>query len=169
MNLYLDIKIWLRFKLKNWGALKVNFLISDYWFDPNLTLYRAASDPTYLERGGRNQPAPQFSARVAPIGQIMIPPQTFSVNVVYKKRIGSIGQKLGPWPQFENFRNWPIWPKDRFSRISFRPYKNWHSSVIFQPIDTFFFCKCKLRPKSMWWEDSFGCSPWFKGQNFSPK
>ena len=89
-----------------------------------LTLYRAASDPTYLERGGRNQPAPQFSARGAPIGQIMIPPQTFSVNVVYKKRIGSIGQKLGPWPQFENFRNWPIWPKDRFSRISFRPYKN---------------------------------------------
>ena len=89
-----------------------------------LTLYRAASDPTYLERGGRNQPAPQFSARGAPIGQIMIPPQTFSVNVVYKKRIGSIGQKLGPWPQFENFRNWPIWPKARFSRISFRPYKN---------------------------------------------
>ena len=66
-----------------------------------LTLYRAASDPTYLERGGRNQPAPQFSARGAPIGQMMIPPQTFSVNVVYKKRIGSIGQKLGPWPQFE--------------------------------------------------------------------
>ena len=104
-----------------------------------LTLYRAASDPTYLERGGRNQPAPQFSARGAPIGQIMIPPQTFSVNVVYKKRIGSIGQKLGPWPQFENFRNWPIWPKDRFSRISFRPYKNWHSSVIFGPIDPIFF------------------------------
>ena len=116
-----------------------------------LTLYRAASDPTYLERGGRNQPAPQFSARGAPIGQIMIPPQTFSVNVVYKKRIGSIGQKLGPWPQFENFRNWPIWPKDRFSRISFRPYKNWHSSVIFGPIDPIFFCKCKLRPISMWW------------------
>ena len=103
-----------------------------------LTLYRAASDPTYLERGGRNQPAPQFSARGAPIGQMMIPPQTFSVNVVYKKRIGSIGQKLGPWPQFENFRNWPIWPKDRFSRISFRPYKNWHSSVIFGPIDPIF-------------------------------
>ena len=32
-----------------------------------------------------------------------------------------------------------------------------------------FFCECKLRPLSMWWEDSFGCSPWFKGQNFSPK
>ena len=68
-----------------------------------LTLYRAASDPTYLERGGRNQPAPQFSVHGAPIGQMMIPPQTFSVNVVYKKRIGSIGQKLGPWPQFKNF------------------------------------------------------------------
>ena len=92
--------------------------------DISLTLYRAASDPTYLEWGGRIQPAPQFSARGAPIGQMMIPPKTFSVNVVYKKRIGSIGQKLGPWPQFENFRNWPIWPKDRFSRISFRPYKN---------------------------------------------
>ena len=89
-----------------------------------LTLYRAASDPTYLERGGRNQPAPQFSARGAPIGQMMIPPQTFSVNVVYEKRIGLIGKKLGPWPQFENFRKWPIWPKDRISRISFRPYKN---------------------------------------------
>ena len=47
----------------------------------SLTLYRAASDPTYLERGGRNQPAPQFSARGAPIGQMMIPPQTFSVNL----------------------------------------------------------------------------------------
>ena len=42
-----------------------------------LTLYRAASDPTYLERGGRNQPAPQFSARGAPIGQMMIPPPNF--------------------------------------------------------------------------------------------
>ena len=45
-----------------------------------LTLYKAASDPTYLE-GGDSAPF-QFSARGAPTGQMMIPPQTFSVNVV---------------------------------------------------------------------------------------
>ena len=61
-------------------------------FVSSLTLYKAASNPTYLERGGRNQPAPQFSARSAPIGQMMNPAKTFSVNVVYKKRIWSIGQ-----------------------------------------------------------------------------
>ena len=38
-----------------------------------LTLYKAASDPTYLKRGGRNQPGPQFSARGAPRGPMMIP------------------------------------------------------------------------------------------------
>ena len=37
------------------------------------------------------------------MGSKMIPLKTFSVNVVYKKRIGVIGQKLGPWDQFENF------------------------------------------------------------------
>ena len=72
-----------------------------------LTVRKRANDQWL----GGNQPTPQFSAHGATIGQMMIPPESFSVNVVYKKRIGSIGQKFGPWPQFENFRNWPIWPK----------------------------------------------------------
>ena len=38
-----------------------------------LTLYKAASDPTYLKRGGRNPPGPQFSARGAPRDPMMIP------------------------------------------------------------------------------------------------
>ena len=37
------------------------------------------------------------------MGSKIIPLEAFSVNVVYKKRIGSIGQKLGPWPQVEIF------------------------------------------------------------------
>ena len=46
-----------------------------YQFDEYvLTLYKAASDPTYLKRGGHNVPAPQFSARGAPRDPMMIPP-----------------------------------------------------------------------------------------------
>ena len=71
-----------------------------------LTLYRAASDPTYLERGGRNQ----FSARGAPIGQIMIPPQTLRVKMGLQKKNWVDWPKIGPVA--------PIWKFQKLANLA---------------------------------------------------
>ena len=57
---------------------------------------------TQLIQTGWDSAPFQFSACKAPTGQMMIPLEIFSVNVVYKKRIGVIGWKLGLWHQFKN-------------------------------------------------------------------
>ena len=68
---------------------------------PHLTLFRAASDPTYLERVGEDSSPHQFSPHRASNGLLMIPSKTFDVYGTNKKMFLSGVRNWGLGPNFK--------------------------------------------------------------------
>ena len=131
----------------------VKTFLKRYWLSylPGLTLYKVASDPTYLKQGGGGFPSPSVLGLRCPDRPNYHPPPKLLVSMwSTKKELGRFAKNFASGPNLKISTNWPIWQKARFSRISLWWYKNCHSSVIFGPIDPF-FCKWKLRSMSMWW------------------
>ena len=115
-----------------------------------LTLYRAASDPTYFERGGKILLPHQFSPHGASNGRLLIQPKSFDVWGTTKKIIFDRGPKLGPWAPCQN-----CYKMSNMTR--YRIFKEISGVLQKAPLlghfltnRPQFFCKCKLRTVFRW-------------------